>query len=396
MKRLPLGLIAILLCASCTGDDPDPVDPSETTDPADPSGTTDPSDPSEVTPPTKTLAVATYNMGLAPGYVPYAAERRDPVVAAVTTSTADVICLQEVWFDEDREYVLSQLADSYPHQYSQFEEVESGGDPACTPEEGGPLMECATAAECDSATDLGNCVLTNCVTEYSALGPDCQQCLAANLGLGNMDDIFVACTSGSTEWLYEGRHGAVLLSKQPMTNTQLIPLNSWLIVRPALYAEVDGAQILCTHMSTELGVDYGGDFESYEAEHKDQLDTLIAAMDTNNLGGPQIISGDFNAGPAVGDLSGEWAENYSALDAAGYADANCNADVPFCTWCEANLISNDPVNSAIDHIMVRQASTSAPQRLYDGSITIESETDGTVEVSLSDHFGMQVDVTWEE
>ena len=92
MKRLPLGLIAILLCASCTGDDPDPVDPSETTDPADPSGTTDPSDPSEVTPETKTLAVATYNMGLAPGYVPYAAERRDPVVAAVTTSTADVIC----------------------------------------------------------------------------------------------------------------------------------------------------------------------------------------------------------------------------------------------------------------------------------------------------------------
>jgi endonuclease/exonuclease/phosphatase family metal-dependent hydrolase len=335
-------------------------------------------------------------MGLAPGYVPYAAERREPVVAAVTTSTADVICLQEVWFDEDREYVLSQLAESYPHQYSQFEEVESGGDPACTPEEGGPLMECATAAECDSATDLGQCVLTNCVTEYSALGPDCQQCLAANLGLGNMDDIFVACTSGSTEWLYEGRHGAVLLSKQPMTNTQLIPLNSWLIVRPALYAEIDGAQILCTHMSTELGVDYGGDFESYEAEHKDQMDTLIAAMDTNNLGGPQIISGDFNAGPAVGDLTGEWADNYSAVDTAGYTDANCAADVPFCTWCEANLISNDPVNSAIDHIVVRQASTSAPQRLYDGSITIESETDGTVEVSLSDHFGMQVDVTWEE
>ena len=243
MKLMITMLTALLLCIGCTGEDTDPTDPSEVTDPAD-------------TPaPTKTLKVATYNMGLASGYVPYAAERRDPVTAAVANSDADIICLTEVWFDENQEYVANALAETYPHQYSFLEEIEVSNEAACTEEEGAPLMECAIANECPSATDLAQCVITNCIEEYNALPPECGECLGANLGLGDIDAIFTACTTGSKQWLYDGHNGLMLVSKQPMENQKYIGLNTWLIVRAALYAEIDGTQILCTHLASDVGIE---------------------------------------------------------------------------------------------------------------------------------------------
>ncbi len=387
MKLMMSMLTVLFLSFGCTG---------ENTEPTDPSDATDPSDPTETPAPTKTIKVATYNMGLATGYVPYAEERRDQVTAAVANSDADIICLTEVWFDDNIEYVTNALSETFPHQYHNVEEVEVGSEAACTEEEGAPLMECALANDCPSATDLGQCVLTNCLDEYNALPPACGQCLAANLGLGDINEIFVACTTSSTEWLYDGHNGVMLVSKKPMENKKYMGLNTWLIVRAALYAEIDGVQILCTHLASDVGIEYGGDFESLDAEHKDQVDTLIAEMNTNNLQGPQIISGDLNAGPLVGNLESERPDNYSAFADNGYDDANCSSDEPFCTWCADNLISNDPVNTAIDHVMVRQATTTNPVRLFDETITIESEEDGTLDVHMSDHFGIQVDVTWEE
>lgn len=390
MKRTLNMLILILICCGCTEDTTDPTDPTEVSDP------TETPDPTDTPTPTKTIKVATYNMGLATGYVPYAAERRDQVTAAVANSDADIICLTEVWFDDNIEYVSNALTETYPHQYSHIEPVEVGTEAACTEEDGAPLMACAIANECPSATDLGQCVLTNCLDEYNALPPNCGQCLAANLGLGDIEAIFVACTTGSTEWLYDGHNGLMLMSKQPMENKKYMGLNTWLIVRAALYAEIDGVQILCTHLASDVGVEYGGDFDSLDGEHKDQVDSLISEMNTNNLEGPQIISGDLNAGPLVGNLASERPDNYRALTDDGYADANCSADEPFCTWCADNLITNDPVNSAIDHVMVRQATTANPVRLFDETINIESAEDGTVEVHMSDHFGLQVDVTWDQ
>ena len=122
-------LIALTFCFGCTGSESDPVDPTDPTTTADPS---DPTDPTDAPAPTRSMKVATYNMGLATGYVPYAAERRDQVTAAVATSDADIICLTEVWFDDNIEYVSSALSETYPHQYTFIEEVEVSSE-ALTP-----------------------------------------------------------------------------------------------------------------------------------------------------------------------------------------------------------------------------------------------------------------------
>jgi hypothetical protein len=46
---------------------------------------------------------ATYNAGLARGFVDYAGARTQPVADAVARLDSDVVCLQEVWLYEDEQ-----------------------------------------------------------------------------------------------------------------------------------------------------------------------------------------------------------------------------------------------------------------------------------------------------
>ena len=48
------------------------------------------------------LTVATYNAGLAPGFVDYAAERAPLTTAAIGALSVDVACIQELWQAEGR------------------------------------------------------------------------------------------------------------------------------------------------------------------------------------------------------------------------------------------------------------------------------------------------------
>jgi endonuclease/exonuclease/phosphatase family metal-dependent hydrolase len=164
-----------------------------------------------------------------------------------------------------------------------------------------------------------------------------------------------------------------------------------------LYAEIQGVQIVCTHLSSRLSTTYSGDHESYQGENLYQMDTIRAVLDGKDPNKPQIIMGDFNAGPALGDdIAGELEDNYQTLEADGYVCANTASETPFCTWCADNLLINDPTNNAIDHVMVRYAETSNPRRLLDTPITVETEDapGGSAEVNLSDHFGLQATVSW--
>ena len=46
------------------------------------------------------LTVTSYNVGLAPNFVPYTGERLAPNEALLADYSSDVLCLQEVWLDE--------------------------------------------------------------------------------------------------------------------------------------------------------------------------------------------------------------------------------------------------------------------------------------------------------
>lgn len=377
MKRLCFILLAASLSSGCSEETPDPVDPTD--------------------PPAAqhSIDIASFNMGLAHSYVPHAAERLEPVVAAVSAGDADVICLQEIWLEDDLNYLIETASDNYPHAYSHHEAVEASEEPACNDVESATaLSDCATVADCDNDPDFSQCVLSNCFAEYNGLEPACQECLAASIGEGNVAAIFEICTEGSVQWLYDGRHGLVILSKKPFERTQYVPLDSWLIVRAGLFATVDDVKMVCTHLSTDLGTQYQGEHGSFEGENLHQTQSLIAWMEQEESAHPKIILGDFNAAPALDGLIGEYTEAYGNFGPAGYSDANCESENPFCTWCAHNTLNNHPVNSAIDHILVRDGVASNPRRIHDQTVTITVEGE-PVESHLSDHFGMQVTLSWD-
>lgn len=60
----------------------------------------------------------TFNVALAGAFIPYEAERREYIAEAIAGSDADVLCLQEVWTQEDKELFRDTAIDAYP--YSAF------------------------------------------------------------------------------------------------------------------------------------------------------------------------------------------------------------------------------------------------------------------------------------
>ena len=57
----------------------------------------------------------------------------------------------------------------------------------------------------------------------------------------------------------------MLASRTKMENKQLVDYtDKFLVSRAALYAEVKGVQVACTHLSTRLPIPYGGKYEDNE------------------------------------------------------------------------------------------------------------------------------------
>ncbi|MFA9470010.1 MAG: hypothetical protein ACERNK_05530, partial [Deltaproteobacteria bacterium] len=58
----------------------------------------EPPEPMEVT-------VDTFNVALAGAFIPFEEERREPIAAGIAASDADIICLQEVWDQADKDMI---------------------------------------------------------------------------------------------------------------------------------------------------------------------------------------------------------------------------------------------------------------------------------------------------
>ncbi len=62
----------------------------------------------------ETLFVS-FNVGLADTQVDYYSERKQPVIDAINKTEADVLCLQEVWKENDLESFVASLSNKFPH-----------------------------------------------------------------------------------------------------------------------------------------------------------------------------------------------------------------------------------------------------------------------------------------
>ena len=341
--------------------------------------------------------LATYNTGLAVNFVPYAEERRDAVAEAVAGLDADVVCLQEVWQDEDIDAILAATADTFPNSY--YEKTEEaageGTEASCTEEETTPLKDCALD-NCADSEDLTGCVFTYCSGEFDKLSDECKECAAANIGLEDIEAIVEACLTGSAAYSWGGHNGLLLLSRDTLADTELLMMESWLVQRAALYARAGEVQVACTHLAADLPEpDYTSDFaSSYEEEQAQQITTLLAWMEDRIGTEPAALLGDFNTGPELsGGITAELPANWQLLVDAGWADANVDQADPFCTWCPDNTLQSGADAKTIDHILLRNSTGSEPLRLLDTTAAIETDA-GTEQMPLSDHYGMSSRSSW--
>jgi len=345
--------------------------------------------------PAKSFRMATYNGGLAPGFVDYAAERAPAVYEAAGSLDVDLLCVQEFWSPEDRAGV-KQAAAALPNSVF-LEEMQETSDtiPCADAAAIDALITCAKASCEDPPTP--NCIVT-CNAEFSGLDSACAGCVQAQFG-GTIDEINDGCSKPADLWVYGGSFGIGILTNGEILDQDTRILEANTTRRAVIYAKVDTpigeVHAFCTHLTAGLSsVDHPKASEggSWEAEQRAQIDVLRDMMDEKaGADGIAVLLGDLNTGPAVGDNVAEFEEHYNLI-AEGFTNHYIEQRTE-CTFCNENTLvsgsADESPSEVIDHILIRNFSGSATMsRELDGIISVDTVDDGTIDTNISDHFGV--------
>jgi hypothetical protein len=63
------------------------------------------------------VTIETYNLALAGSFIAYEQERRELLPDAIANSDADILCLQEVWEQADKEMIRDAAAANFPNVF---------------------------------------------------------------------------------------------------------------------------------------------------------------------------------------------------------------------------------------------------------------------------------------
>lgn len=391
MRRTKRGLwILVLALAACGGEEglegdglggwsAERADEGKTDDPAD-----DPASPD----PRPYLSLLTFNTGLARGAVALAEERRALIIDALkrAENQADVVCLQEVWTDDDAGAVQDALRGVYPHFFREKTEDTGKKSAPCGIWSTYQLDRCVKNNCAAQGISTEECVQTKCAERYDALSDECKLCLAAN----TTSPTWCAIWPGAPSYAWEGRNGLLLLSRHPIENPRYTAFDTQLIKRGLITARIKQTTVHCTHLSADLKVvpyPEGHDATSWVEEQARQVVTI-----QNNT--PEktctVLMGDLNTGPQTGALAGEVPGTFNLLILAGFEEP---WTAPRCTWCTDNPLTGSETDRQLDHIMVHGCYNKqlAYQRVLDAK-TLVPLPEKTLLSRLSDHYGLKVEM----
>jgi endonuclease/exonuclease/phosphatase family metal-dependent hydrolase len=275
------------------------------------------------------VTLATINTAL-PTTIKYAAEREPFIIDALNTLEADVVCLQEIWDvlhnqDYGNALFYQHVKDAWPYAY--WSTIDTKG--------------------------WGNGLLIL-----------------------------------SKHPLYRGRE--IRYEAQPTGGNAVLDR---IAIGVDVVTDDSYFHFLCTHLHHEA---------SEPQIRMDEIDELNAwAMTEGYFDGPTFLLGDFNAGPKTSPSTCE--PNCTPTDVVSYphllqnwTDANEGWDQ--CTFCVAQanpmqLLAPDPnyPDQRIDHCLYRNIGDSVQQSreiILDEPITIEHDTEGTVQTYYSDHLAV--------
>jgi endonuclease/exonuclease/phosphatase family metal-dependent hydrolase len=401
------------------------------------------------------VAIDTFNVALAGAFIPYEQERRQPIVDAIAATTSDVICLQEVWSQEDKELIRDGALSAYPHSALVFNDLDTPLDdptdqqgeipPAptvvpCPDEDVGEanildqmndavdcLKEfCSTTPEATPPEDeLGQTTSETCATDNCALrvaglllGNEQQQrcyaCVATQLPTATFGKMRDSCANVVNQDLaFDGQNGVMILSRHPLKNVE-----NWVIPgtwnrRSILRATVElpnGSELdtYCNHLTPifdSFTFPYTGQYgegntdkQGWQAEQELQAEKLIGYVNESSGERPAVILGDLNTGRAYPseDIVAEGVETLDLLEGV-FTPAYAMDYTPLCTFCSTNAVTNpdnDPEATSvwIDHILLHNLEAEA-------IVSTERVFDEDVvpvndtTVPLSDHFGVRSVIT---
>jgi endonuclease/exonuclease/phosphatase family metal-dependent hydrolase len=396
------------------------------------------------------VIVDSFNVALAGAFIPYEAERRQPIADAIATHDADILCLQEVWTQADKEMIRDTAAETFPY-YAFFEnDLDTPVDDAtdqqgqvppppttvpCPDEifDGDELTikeqmdvaidcvrdSCSTIEDSDEGrTTSAACASSNCSIAVAPLlfGLDpqhqrCYACVVPQLPTATFAEMRASCpTVVNQDLAFGGQNGVMILSRHPLKNAE-----NWVIPgtwnrRSILRATAElpnGAELdtYCNHLTPIFSVPpnsintfpYTGQYgegetgpAGWQAEQELQAQKLINYIASKSSNRPAVILGDMNAGLAspADDIVGEGEETFNIL-AAAYAPAYTADYRPLCTFCSSNPVTDTESSVWIDHIFLynlTESAVSSTARIFDQAVVPVA---GDMLVPLSDHFGMR-------
>ena len=330
------------------------------------------------------MVFATYNAGLAHGAVPFAAERVRPIIDELRQSPADVLCLQEVWTDDDAAAIEAGVAGEFPHAFREQTENDESSWFACGVTQW-PTLYTMNSCVSDKCTPSGisafECAADQCKAEWDALDDHCKLCLSANTTSP------LKCAAWKAPmYANDGRNGLLVLAREPIEAARYTAFETYVIKRGVISAEINGFHTQCTHMTASLDVvpyPAEGTFSSWREEHQAQVKKMAELAGTRKR---TVMLGDLNTSPASPGVDAELPDNYTSIVDAGYKDTWSSGQV--CTYCQENpLVCSKPEGCGgsvrLDHVLLKnfaQDVTLDFVRFADQPITSVGR--------LSDHYGV--------
>lgn len=375
------------------------------------------------------LNLLSYNIGLAHGYVPYAEARLPKLASELKKSTADILCLQEVWKQEDMTTIKNALKEKYPYSISapikqHYRKTGWFSGPACRVRDlfgDNKFVSCIlTTCSGKSGEEKSRCINNDCRPALESLvkvNRNCAESLMASVGENEVKAILKLTNpfKMAARFSYGGAVGTMIFSKFPFKKSGYIDManKATLTNRGALYASVsvDGKEhfVGCTHLTANLIVSapYANDppytkgdvnFENgWENENYFQMGKMLDEFKKMASGNPTYLMGDFNC--SIKDMAhgiyADFEPSCKMVLNRGYSDPYADQN-PQCTFCHNNTLLEDSSEDEmlLDHIYLKNVSqlgavTSSIKYIDTYSITAEGKTFNS---HLSDHYGVQVKV----